>query len=53
MTDAKDKLDKAKIEVVIAQRNGQFEKAGQLQYGEIPNLEKNKGIGNNCRGTKK
>ena len=40
MTDAKDKLDKAKIEVVIAQRNGQFEKAGQLQYGEIPNLEK-------------
>lgn len=40
LTDAKDKLDKAKIEVVIAQRNGQFEKAGQLQYGEIPNLEK-------------
>ena len=40
LTDVKDKLDKAKIEVMIAQRNGQFEKAGQLQYGEIPQLEK-------------
>ena len=40
LTDVKDKLDKAKIEVAIAQRNGQFEKAGELQYGEIPQLEK-------------
>ena len=40
MTDVKDKLDKAKIEAAIAQRNGQFEKAGELQYGEIPQLEK-------------
>lgn len=40
LTEVKDKLDKAKIEVAIAQRNGQFEKAGELQYGEIPQLEK-------------
>lgn len=40
LTDVKDKLDKARIEVVIAQRNGQFEKAGELQYVEIPQLEK-------------
>ena len=40
LTEVKDKLDKAKIEAAIAQRNGQFEKAGQLQYGEIPELEK-------------
>ena len=40
LTDVKDKLDKAKIEAAIAQRNGQFEKAGELQYGEIPQLEK-------------
>ncbi len=40
LTEVKDKLDKAKIEVAIAQRNGQFEKAGELQYGVIPSLEK-------------
>lgn len=40
LTEVKDKLDKAKIEVAIAQRNGRFEKAGELQYGEIPQLEK-------------
>lgn len=40
LTEVKDKLDKAKIEVAIAQRNGQFEKAGELQYGLIPDLEK-------------
>lgn len=40
LTDVKDKLDKAKIEAAIAQRNGQFEKAGELQYGVIPDLEK-------------
>ena len=33
LTEVKDKLDKARIEVAIAQRNGQFEKAGELQYG--------------------
>ena len=40
LTEVKDKLDKARIEVAIAQRNGQFEKAGELQYGLIPDLEK-------------
>ena len=40
MTEIKDKLDKAKIEVEIAQRNGEFEKAGELQYVEIPQLMK-------------
>ena len=40
LTEVKDKLDKARIEVAIAQRNGQFEKAGELQYGVIPGLEK-------------
>ena len=42
LTEIKDKLDKAKIEVAIAQRNGQFEKAGELQYGVIPDLERKK-----------
>ncbi len=40
LTEVKDKLDKARIEATIAQRNGQFEKAGELQYGVIPDLEK-------------
>ena len=40
LTEVKDKLDKAKIEVTIAQREGKFEKAGELQYGLIPQLEK-------------
>ncbi len=40
MTEIKDKLDKAKIEAEIAQRNGHFEKAGELQYVEIPQLMK-------------
>ena len=39
LTGLKDKLDKAKIEVEIAKRNGQYEKAGELQYGLIPELE--------------
>ena len=40
LTNVKDQLDKAKIEVAKAQREGRFEKAGELQYGEIPQLEK-------------
>ena len=40
LTEVKDKLDKAKIEVTIAQREGKFEKAGELQYVLIPQLEK-------------
>ena len=39
LTSLKDKLDKAKIEVEIAKRNGEYEKAGELQYGLIPELE--------------
>ena len=38
--DIKDKLDKAKIEEQVATRNGLYEKAGELQYGIIPNLLK-------------
>ncbi len=38
MTEIKDKLDKAKNEVQIAERNGQYERAGELQYGIIPGL---------------
>ena len=40
LTEVKDRLDKAKIEVTIAQREGKFEKAGELQYVLIPQLEK-------------
>ncbi len=39
LTSLKDKLDKAKIEVEIAKRTGEYEKAGELQYGLIPELE--------------
>ncbi len=38
MTEIKDKLDKAKNEVQIAERNGLYERAGELQYGIIPAL---------------
>ncbi len=39
LTNLKDQLDKARIEVEIAQRDGQYERAGELQYGVIPELE--------------
>ena len=39
LTGLKDKLDKARIEVEIAKRNGEYEHAGELQYGLIPELE--------------
>ena len=39
-TVLKDKLDKAKIEVDIDKREGRFERAGELQYSIIPDLEK-------------
>ncbi|MBO5038927.1 MAG: AAA family ATPase, partial [Alphaproteobacteria bacterium] len=38
ITEIKDKLDKAKSEVQIAERNGLYERAGELQYGIIPKL---------------
>ena len=40
ITELKDSLDKARNEVKIAERNGQYEQAGQLQYVIIPNLSK-------------
>ena len=39
VTDVKDKLDKARIEVDIAKREGRYERAGELQYSVIPQLE--------------
>ena len=39
ITALKDKLDKAKSEVKISERNGAYERAGELQYSIIPNLE--------------
>ena len=36
----REALDKARIEVDKALRDGQYEKAGELQYKEIPDLEK-------------
>ncbi len=39
-TILKDKLDKARSEVEIAKREGKLERAGELQYSIIPELEK-------------
>jgi ATP-dependent Clp protease ATP-binding subunit ClpB len=39
-TKLKERLDQARSEAEIAQRNGQYERAGQLLYGEIPELER-------------
>ena len=36
----REALDKARIEVEKALRDGQYERAGELQYKEIPDLEK-------------
>lgn len=36
----RERLDRAKIEVEQALREGQYERAGQLQYKEIPDIEK-------------
>src|ERR1051325_4119538 len=36
----KEQLDKARAEVEIAQRRGNFARAGELTYGVIPDLEK-------------
>lgn len=38
--DLKQKLEQARNQLDIAQRNGEFQKAGELTYGEIPALEK-------------
>src|SRR5574344_464260 len=39
ITKLKDKLDEAGIEVEIAKCEGHYEKAGELQYSTIPDLE--------------
>ncbi|QIL01743.1 ATP-dependent chaperone ClpB [Sphingomonas sinipercae] len=39
----KEQLDAARIELEQAQRNGDLAKAGELQYGRIPELEKQLG----------
>ncbi|MBL8572398.1 MAG: ATP-dependent chaperone ClpB [Hyphomicrobiaceae bacterium] len=39
-TTVKDTLDKARQELIEAQRRGDFAKAGELAYGVIPGLEK-------------
>jgi ATP-dependent Clp protease ATP-binding subunit ClpB len=38
--DLKKKLDDARNELAIAQRKGEFQRAGELAYGLIPGLEK-------------
>ena len=37
--DLKRLLDEARNSLAIAQRNGEFQRAGELAYGEIPRLE--------------
>ncbi|WP_035586931.1 ATP-dependent chaperone ClpB [Hippea jasoniae] len=36
----KEKIDKVKTQIEIAERNGDFEKASELKYGELPRLTK-------------
>ncbi|MDE1993732.1 MAG: ATP-dependent chaperone ClpB [Rhizobiaceae bacterium] len=38
--DLKKQLEDARNELAIAQRKGEFQRAGELAYGVIPNLEK-------------
>ena len=38
--DLKGKLDEARNELAIAQRQGEFQRAGELAYGRIPELER-------------
>ena len=38
-TEWKERLEQARSEADIAQRNGQFERASELKYGVIPQLE--------------
>ncbi|WP_054313605.1 ATP-dependent chaperone ClpB [Mesorhizobium sp. 1M-11] len=38
--DLKKELDDARNELAIAQRKGEFQRAGELAYGKIPDLEK-------------
>jgi len=38
--DLKEQLDRLRAELEIAKREGNFAKAGELQYGKIPEIEK-------------
>ena len=38
--DLKKQLDEARNELAIAQRKGEFQRAGELAYGSIPELER-------------
>jgi ATP-dependent Clp protease ATP-binding subunit ClpB len=38
--EIKTKLDNARNELAQAQRKGEYQRAGELAYGEIPQLEK-------------
>lgn len=38
--EIKEELDKARIDLDAAKREGNFAKAGELQYGKIPDLER-------------
>ncbi|KTQ95750.1 ATPase AAA [Aureimonas ureilytica] len=38
--DLKKRLDEARNELAIAQRKGEYQRAGELAYGEIPQLER-------------
>ena len=40
VTRLKERLEQARTELVQAQRRGDFERAGKLAYGEIPELER-------------
>ena len=37
--DIKERIDKIRTEIELAERNGNFEKASELKYGELPKLE--------------
>ncbi len=41
--DVKEQLDRARAELEIAKREGNFARAGELQYGTIPGLERQLG----------
>ncbi|WP_455473954.1 ATP-dependent chaperone ClpB [Bartonella sp. B30(2025)] len=45
--DLKKKLEDARNSLAIAQRNGQFQKAGELAYSVIPELEKQLSLAEN------
>ncbi|WP_225030265.1 ATP-dependent chaperone ClpB [Xinfangfangia pollutisoli] len=49
--DLKEQLEKARAELDQAKREGNFAKAGELQYGRIPELEKKLGEAEGREGT--